>query len=109
MNLLKKSELKSHDVYEFCYAKDYPNDWSEDSLFVEDDDFTFLVPYIDKVFLNFAYYGRQKVTLSEWENVKQLAYRDKDQKEFIIYFFNQIDEWLKKDINGNDYFWIFGL
>lgn len=34
MNLLKKSELKSHDVYEFCYAKDYPNHWSEDSLFL---------------------------------------------------------------------------
>lgn len=109
MNLLKKSDLKSHDVYEFCYAKDYPNDWSEDSLFVEDDDFTFLVPYIDKVFFDFAYYGRQKVTLSEWENVKQLACGDKEQKELIIYFFHQIDEWLRKDINKSDYFWIFGL
>ena len=31
MNLLKKSELKSHDMYEFCYAKDYLNHWNHHS------------------------------------------------------------------------------
>lgn len=109
MRLLKKNELEGHDVFEFCYAKDYPNDWNEDSFFIKDDDFKFLVPYIDKVFFEFAYYGRQKVTLSEWEKVKQLVYDDKEQKEFINIFFNQLDDWLKKDINKCDYFWIFGL
>lgn len=109
MNLLKKSDLKSHDVYEFCYAKDYPNHWSEDSLYIIDEEFAVLVPYLSQVFSDFDYYGREKVTLSEWENVKQLALGEKKQKESILSFFNEIDEWLKKDINRDDYFWIFGL
>lgn len=109
MKLLKKDELKSHDVYEFCYAKDHLNHWSEDSLFVEDDDFTFLVPYIDKIFSNFAYYGPQKVTLTDWEKIRQLALEEDTQEESIIMFFNEINEWIEKDINQDDHFWILGL
>lgn len=109
MKLLKKDELKSHDVYEFCYAKDHLNHWSEDSLFVEDDDFTFLVPYIDKIFSNFAYYGPQKVTLTDWEKIRQLALEEDTQEESMIMFFNQINEWIKKDMNQDDHFWILGI
>lgn len=109
MNLLKKSELKSHDVYEFCYAKDYPNHWSEDSLFLIDEEFAVLVPYLSKVFSQFDYYGREKVTFSEWEHVKQLALGEKEQKECIINFFIQIDDWINNAVNKNDYFWILGL
>ena len=109
MNLLRKSQLKSHDMYEFCYAKDYPNHWSEDSLFLIDEEFTFLEIYLDKVFSQYHYYGRQKETLNEWETVKQLALGEKNQKECIINFFSQIDEWINNDMNKSDYFWIFGI
>ena len=109
VKLLKKNDLESHDMYEFCYAKDYPENWNEDSLFLIDEEFILLMPYLDKVFLNFAYYGRQKGTLSEWEKVKQLACRDKNQKECIITFFIQIDDWINNDVNKNDYFWILGI
>lgn len=109
MNLLKKSELKSHDMYEFCYAKDYPNNWNDDSLFLIDEEFIFLTSYLDEVFSQYHYFGPQKVTLSEWENVKRLALGKKNQKECILNFFSQIDDWLKKDINKNDYFWILGI
>ena len=109
MNLLRKSELKSHDMYEFCYAKDYPNHWSEDSLFLIDEEFAVLVPYLSKVFSQFDYYGREKVTLSQWEAVKEFALAQKNQKECIINFFIQIDEWINNDVNESDYFWILGI
>lgn len=51
MNLLKKSELKSHDMYEFCYAKDYLNHWNDDSLYLIDEEFIFLMPYLDNIYL----------------------------------------------------------
>ena len=109
MNFLIKSELKSHDMYEFCYAKDYLNHWNDDSLYLIDEEFIFLMPYLDKVFSQYHYFGPQKVTVSEWEKVKQLAFGEKGQKECIIKFFIQIDEWINNDRNQNDYFWILGI
>ena len=92
MHLLKKNELESHDMYEFCYAKDYPGNWSEDSLYLIDEEFVLLMPYLDKVFSRYHYYGPQKITLCEWENVKRNALSEKKQKECIINFFIQIDD-----------------
>lgn len=50
MNLLNINELESHDMYEFCYAKDYPKHWNEDSLFLIDEEFILLIPYLNQVF-----------------------------------------------------------
>ena len=32
-----------------------------------------------------------------------------NQKECIITFFIQIDDWINNDVNKNDYFWILGI
>ncbi len=65
--------------------------------------------YIDKVFSQYHYYGPQKITLHEWENVKKIALSKENQKECIITFFIQIDDWINNDVNKNDYFWILGI
>ena len=109
MKLLKKDELKRHDVYEFCYARNHLNHWNQDSLYVIDEEFWRLAPYIDKVFSNFAYYGREKVVLTDWNRVRQLALEEDNQDDSVIMFFYQIDEWIKKDKNQEDHFWILGL
>lgn len=109
MQLLKKDELKSHDVYEFCYAKDHLNHWSEDSLYVIDEEFGRLVPYLSQVFSDFDYYGGEKVMLTDWNRVRQLALEEDTQEESMIMFFNQINEWIKKDMNHDDHFWILGI
>ena len=44
MKLVKKDELKSHDVYEFCYAKDRLNHWNQDSLYLIDEECWRLAP-----------------------------------------------------------------
>ena len=41
--------------------------------------------------------------------MKQLALGEKEQKECIIIFFIQIDDWINNAVNKNDYFWILGL
>ena len=109
VKLLKKNDLESHDMYEFCYAKAYPENWNEDSLFLIDEEFILLMPYLDKVFSQYHYYGPQKITLHEWENVKKIALSKENQKECIITFFIQIDDWINNDVNKNDYFWILGI
>ena len=109
MKLLKKDELKSHDVYEFCYAKDRLNHWNQDSLYLIDEEFWRLAPYLDQTFSNFAYYGSQKVKLTDWEKIRQLALEEDTQEESIIMFFNEINEWIEKDITQEDHFWILGL
>lgn len=108
MNILKKNDLKDHDVYEFCYAKNYPNHWNEDSIFLEMEDFLFISPYLDKVFSQYHYYGPQKITLLEWESVKKVAINEVNTKE-IIDFFNGIDIWINENKIDCDYFWILGI
>ena len=48
VKILKKNDIESHDMYEFCYAKDYPENWNEDSLFLIDEEFILLMPYLYK-------------------------------------------------------------
>ncbi len=87
MSLLQKIHLKSHDVFEFCYAKEGANHWSEESLFLMD-----VVPYLSQVFSQFDYYKCEKVTLNKWEKVKHLVLEEKTENESLLNFFNQIDE-----------------
>lgn len=108
MNILRKNDLKDHDVYEFCYAKNYPNHWNEDSLFLEMEDFSLISPYLDKVFSQYHYYGPQKITLLEWKSVRKVAINEVNTKE-IINFFNEVDIWLNENKTDCDYFWILGI
>ncbi|MCW1312665.1 MAG: hypothetical protein OH338_04535 [Candidatus Parvarchaeota archaeon] len=108
MYLLRKNDLKCHDVYEFCSAKNYPNHWNEDSFFVEMEDFLLISPYLDKVFPQYHYYGPQKITLSEWETIKKIAITEMSPKE-LIDFFKEIDIWLKETNINCNYFWILGI
>lgn len=109
MKLLKLDDLKGHDVYEFCYAKDYPNHWNNSSLFLSTEGFLNLSPYLDKIFPSYHYYGPQKVMLSEWEKVKELFLSSKNDDPLLSEFFINIDNWIAEDITLSDHFWILGV
>lgn len=106
MILLTLDQLNSHDVYEFCYNMNYPNNWNENSLFFNLDDMIYLSPYIDKIFTEFHYYGPQKITISEWNCIKELCLLD---REDDTNFFDTIDNWINYDPENNDFFWLLGV
>ena len=109
MKLLTKDELVEHDVYEFCYAKNYFKFWNEDSIYLSDDDFQILVPFLNQVFSMYHYYGPQKISLLEWGRVKEIALNEKNKNQILTNFFDEIDEWIKKDNSNVNYFWIYGV
>ena len=88
MLLLKLNELIGHDVYEFCYDSNYPRHWNKNSLFIDSDDIVLLSPYFDQIFTNFHYYGSQKITNLEWQNIKCLCLLEKPEYHD---FFHLID------------------
>ena len=47
--------------------------------------------------------------MTDWEKIRQLALEEDTQEESMIMFFNQINEWIKKDMNQDDHFWILGI
>lgn len=109
MKLLKLEDLKDHDVYEFCYAKDYPNHWNDSSLYLSVEDFLKLSPYLDKTFPNYRYYGPQKVMLYEWQEVKKQFLSSENDDSLLTKFFMTIDKWIADDIQSSDHFWILGI
>lgn len=109
MNLMKLQNLKEHDVYEFSYAENELNHWNKDSLFLSTEDFSFLEPYLDKIFDNYHYYGPQKIKYEEWEKVKELYRSSKEKKEILTNFFSEIDNWLEQKKDSYDFFWILGV
>lgn len=110
MKILKKIDLEKHghDVYEFCTALSYPNDWSENSIYISMEDFLIISPYIDKVFFEYHYFGPQKVTLQEWKTVEKSALLENRNKE-LIDLFKAIDRWIVETNSDYDYFWILGI
>lgn len=104
MKLIELKNLIDHDVYEFCYANNFPNCWNENSLFLSTEDFSNLSSYLDKIFPEYHYYGPQKITLAQWEEVKNLS-----SNPSLEDFFNKIDGWIKNDNQNSNYFWILGV
>lgn len=87
MNLMKLQDLKEHDVYEFSYAENGLNHWNKNSVFLSIQDFSLLIPYLEKVFRNYHYYGPQQIKLEEWEMVKQLYKLSKEKMIHLLNFF----------------------
>lgn len=98
-------ELKSHDVFEFCYANKFPHHWNDDSLYVEFDEFIALYPYFEKIVPNFKCYAPQKVSREQWRKIKSLLV----DKEIYASFFEIVDHWLGNSQCNSDYFWIYGV
>jgi len=114
MKIMRLKELEGHDVYEFAYDSSYRGEshWHESSIYVSDEDFIFLSKYLDKVFSHYHYYGPQKVTMTEWAEIKDLVLKDgrKDSKiEEILDFIRAVDSWLESDWRKEKYFWILGI
>lgn len=106
IKILKLKDLEEHDVYEFCYAQDYPNHWNKNSVYVASDDFWLLCPYLDKLFPEYRYDGMQKMYMSDWKKIEEMCLKKNKFKEF----FSEIDRWIKKKENSDDdYFWIMGI
>lgn len=106
MELMRYSELTGHDVCQFSYSFHVDEYWSKDSLYVDSSDFFNLYKSIDQVIENFHYYGPQKVTISEWNKIRQISIKDNPSLEC---FFNEIDFWITQDPQKNDWFWIYGV
>lgn len=111
MELIKLNDLIDSAVYEFCCAVHY-NDlenrshWNANSFFVKWEEFGVLAPYLDMVFPHYHYFGLQKIKLLEWEKVKELYFASNNQHTLMSNFFVGIDQWLAKENNSAEYFWI---
>lgn len=114
MQLMKLSDLTSHDVFEFSYGSNYNIEtfnthWSVDSLYISEEDFIYLSRYIDTIIPNFNYMGPNKIDLKEWSAIKTaIKCSDNVSDEFIKSIY-KIDDWLSLDSEKRNYFWILGI
>lgn len=100
------------DTYEIAYAHSYPKQyWSKDSLYFadEEDGIGVLSPYFDDIFKVYAYYGDQKITLLEWQEIEKRCRADYEDNASVDKFFTTITEWIEKGNRGAEYFWILGI
>lgn len=112
IELLSLEQLKGHDVYELAYADAYPDGhWSANSLYLTDDagGIVPLIPYLEKVFGVFHYYGPEKVTLRQWSALKAAYREDESGDPANVQFFDAVDRWLERGNGGAGYFWILGI
>ncbi|HBR03221.1 MAG TPA: hypothetical protein DD738_11475 [Ruminiclostridium sp.] len=112
LRLFQLDGVTGGDTYEIAYAHSYPEKhWSEDSLYFTDDEYgvNILSPYLQRVFPDYAYYGPQKVAVSEWNEVEKLCLADNKENTSVYHFFAEIKEWLERGNMGADYFWILGI
>jgi len=105
MNVMTLEELVSHDVLEFCYSIRHPKHWNYDSVFVYDNEFYCLSPYLEQVIPNYPYFAEQEVTMEQWERIEGFALEDGKFQEF----FQKIREWKSRDPEGSKTFWIHGV
>ena len=71
MEIMKLSDLNSHDVFEFTYANNYDlesflDNWNENSIYISDEDFSDISNYFTKIVSDFNFWGPNKITKSEW-------------------------------------------
>lgn len=109
MRYFSKEGVTGGDTYEIACAHLYPSEhWSEEYLYFpdEEDGIGILGPYLDQVFGVFAYYGEQKVTLKQWDQVRRLCLADHPD---AVDFFDAVDQWQKHENRNAPYFWILGI
>lgn len=108
IKILKLKNLKDHDVYEFCYNQNYPNSWSDNSIYIPSDDFWTLSPYLDRIFKEYKYDGPQKVYVKDWKKLENICI--KESCDLFKTLFEKIDKWISaKDNLDKEFFWILGL
>ena len=109
MRYFPKDGVTGGDTYEIACAHLYPGEhWSENSLYFpdEEDGIGVLAPYLNQVFDVFAYYGPQKVTLEQWDRVRQLCLAEHPD---AADFFHAVDVWQRNENRNAPYFWILGI
>lgn len=109
MRILTLKEIEDSCVYNIVYeySKDFTyNDfWNEKCYYISMEDMLLIEPYIDKIFVNFNYYGPNKVEIADWNKVKELYLAENTDEDG---FFEFVDKWLENRPVGNSYFWILG-
>lgn len=108
IKILQLKNLKDHDVYEFCYNQNYPDNWSENSIYISSDDFWTLSPYLDKIFKKYKYDGPQKMYVKDWEKLEKICMEE----NFHLFkdFFENIYKWINEKNNSEkEFFWILGV
>ena len=97
IRIMSLGQLEGSDVYEIAYAQSYPKQfWSKDSLYLSDGEngIDFLIPYLDKVFHPFGYYGPNKITLDQWDEVFSAYKNDPVRDRSVERFFYAVQKWL---------------
>ena len=109
---LSLKEVDTGDTYELAYAHSYPAlHWSPDSLYLADEPWGIgvLAPAIHRVFRTFAWYGPQKVTLSQWCQVESICLDLHPEDLSVQAFFSTVRAWLNQGNRNADHFWILGV
>ncbi len=112
IRIMSLGQLEGHDVYEIAYARSYPKQhWSKDSLYLSDDEngINPLSPYLDTVFQPFGYYGPNKISLPQWDEVFSAYKKDSARDRSIERFFYTVQKWLRDGNQDAQYFWILGI
>lgn len=109
---LSLEEVTTGDTYQFAYAHSWPGShWSPDSLYLEDEAWGIgvLAPALSQVFPQFAWYGPQKVPLSQWRQAEALCLAGHPGDPAPEQFFLSVRRWLAAGNRGAEYFWILGV
>lgn len=105
-------EVMGGDTYEIAYAHSYPDKhWSKESLYFSDDadGMGVLSSYFNDVFPQYAYYGPQKVTIAQWNEIEKRCRADNCGNASVDNFFKVVAQWINEGSRGVDYFWILGI
>lgn len=105
------SGVETGDTYQMAYAHNKEAFWSADSLYFPDDEngIGILAPYFDRVLGAFAYYGIQRVSLSEWGQIKTQCMAENAGNDSLADFFEAVEKWLEKGNRNADIFYILGV
>lgn len=113
MKILKLNELEGHDVFEFMQGEYNEEHWKIDSIFLTEEDFAYIYPFITEALDDFNYYGPNEVTKEIWIKIKNNVHssfsNSEDNKEELMKFLDDIDIWVKLSLLKYNCFSICGI
>lgn len=107
--IIKNSQRQGSCYHEFQKGEwDEKTFWSDDSIYLSDDDFQKLELY--KIFKfaieNYDKYAPTRVSFNEWNIALEKAKEFSKETQIAI---NEIDLWAQENFKSNDAFYILGI
>lgn len=106
--MLKKSQLKDHDVFEFQKGHFTGSHWLDSSIYIDDD--LFRTSDLFELFsfvVNFSYDGVTEINSSQWDMIKERA--SSCTLKITQNIISEIDHWAKDCFRTEVCFTICGL